>query len=187
MEEKEYKYITYLIGSMQIPGEGDRGETKREKVEEELLLRNVFAINPTTMETIRTGFGNIEMGEKFGGWVAGGCWDLFKQYMDLIWKGKKVIKDNNIILLPGDKHYIEMSDWITAIYNKGDEPCGTYGEACYAYFLNKSVYLITDVPKKELKRNFLGWILGSNGEVFRTKNEYFEFIDKKYKLKRREK
>lgn len=171
---------------MSITAEGDTGESKREKVEEELLLRNVFPINPTTMETIRTGMSTPELAEKLKGWIAGGTWDLFREYINLIWKGKKIIENNNVILYPGDKHYVEFSNFITAIYNRGDSPCGMYGEAFYAYLLNKPIYLITDVPKKDLALNFLGWIECSNGEVFPNKAQYLEFIDKKYNLKRRE-
>jgi hypothetical protein len=48
------------------------------------------------------------------------------------------------------------------------------------------VYLITEMPKKELPKSLLQCILVSGGEVFNTLNEYLGFIDLKYKLKRRE-
>lgn len=190
MTEKDFKYTSYLIGAMQITAEGDTGETKREKIEEELLLRDVFPINPATMETIRTGMGSKELGEKMRGWIASGNWELFKKYGDLIWKGKDEIKEIdgklNTVFLSGDCHYVEISDWITAIFNKGDSPCGTFFEAGYAYKLGKPIYLITDVPKKDLKMNFLVWVVGSGGEVFPNKTQYFNFIDEKYGLRRKE-
>ena len=47
---EQYKYITYLIGSMEICAEKDDGTEKREGVEKELLLRNVYPINPVKLE-----------------------------------------------------------------------------------------------------------------------------------------
>ena len=178
-----YKYVTYLIGAMEITAEGDSGETKREKIVEDLNNRKVFPIDPSRLEGIRTGMTSAQLSEKLTGWVASGHWESFDKYMDLIWKGKRVIEDGNITLLPGDIHYVEMSDWITAIFNKGDSPCGTYGEAFYAYKLGKPIYLITNCPKKDLAMNFIGWIDNSGGRIFSSRYQYLEFIDKKYSLK----
>jgi len=187
MIKTNYKYITYLIGAMAITAEGDSGETKREKIEEELLLRNVYPINPVTLEPRRTGMSASELANKLDGWRASGNWELFKEYGNLIWQGKDTVDEKgNLIYEPGDFHYVEISDWITAIYNKGDLLCGTHLEAGYAYKLGKPIYLISDVPKKDLSLNFLIWIVGSNGEVFRSKGEYLNFIDNKYNLKRKE-
>lgn len=183
-----FKYTTYLIGSMETTAEGDFGERKRERIVKSLLERKIFPVNPCTSELQRTGMDSTEMSEKLIGWVAAGHWDKFVEYTDLIWKGKKLVERDdkgrvNLLLYPGDIHYVEISDWITALYSKGDSPCGTFGEAFYAYLLNKPIYLITDCPKKELKKSFLGWVLASGGEVFDNNNQYLEYVDKKYELK----
>jgi len=184
----KYKYITYLIGAMEITAEGDCGGTKREKIAEELFARNVFAIDPTSMESIRTGMSTKELSDKLVGWMASGHWEEFDKYMNTIWRGKTIIEDidgrPNITLYPGDIHYVEVSDWITALYNRGDKPCGTFFEAGYAYKLNKPIYLITDCAKKELPKNFIGWVDNSGGAIFPNKTQYFNFIDGKYELKR---
>jgi len=176
-------YVTYLIGAMEITAEGDCGFNKREKLVTDLVNRDVFPIDPSTMESIRIGMSSEEFKSKLIGWVSSGHWEEFDKYMNIVWKGKSVIEDGNITLLPGDIHYVEMSDWITAIFNKGDHCCGTYFEAGYAYMLGKPIYLITNCPKKDLAVNFIGWIDNSGGQIFSSRANYLEFIDKKYNLK----
>jgi len=178
----KHRYITYLIGAMEITAEGDSGETKREELVVELNSRCVFPIDPSTMESERMGMSSSELAVKLHGWVASGHWEEFDNAMDLIWRGKKVIEHGNVTLMPGDIHYIEMSSWITAVFNKGDSPCGTYGEAFYAYILGKPIYLITDCPKKDLAKNFIGWIDNSGGKIFSSRHQYLEFIDDAYAL-----
>jgi len=177
------QYITYLIGAMEITAEGDSGETKREKLVEELTARGVFAIDPSRLEVIRTGMSSADLSNKLSGWISSGHWEEFDNYMNIIWKGKNVIEENNITLMPGDIHYVEMSHWVTAIFNRGDSCCGTYFEAGYAYMLGKPIYLITDCPKKDLAMNFIGWIDNSGGRIFSSRQQYYEFIDNKYNLK----
>ena len=184
---KYYKFITYLIGAMEKTAEKDGGGSKREEVEKELRYREVYPINPVSLESFKTEMTSEEVTEKLKGWIAGGCWDKYREYADLIWKGKDSINEKGSLKhIPGDFDYVFMSDWITCVYNKGDSPCGTYGEAFLAYYLNKPIYLITDVPKKELRHSFLQAIVGSGGEVFDSLTQYLEFIDKTYKLKRKD-
>lgn len=183
----DYDYISYIIGAMQITAEGDSGLIKREKICKELLLRNVLPINPVILEVFRIGMSTEELHKKMEGWIASGNWKLFKKYTDLLWLGETILdNNNNLIHTPGDFDYVEMSDFVTALYNKGDVPCGTFAEAGYAYKIGIPVYLITDVPKKRLRRSFLGFIVASGGEVFKNLGDYLNFVDKKYKLKRKE-
>ncbi len=183
---ESYKYKTYLIGAMQITAEGDNGEAKREKIVEEYLARGVFPIDPTASEELRTGLTNEELNKKMTGWIASGHWDLFKEYGDYIWKGRHTVnKKGELIYIPGDMHAVQVSNWITAIVNKNDSPCGTYGEAYDAYKLNIPIYLLTDIPKSQLKHSFLNFIVGSGGEVFHSKADLFRFIDDKYNLEKK--
>jgi len=182
---KDFRFSTYLIGAMQITAEGDNGEAKREKLEEEYLARKVYPINPCSSEELRTGMSSEEFGAKMKGWIASGHWDLFKVYSDYIWKGNnKIDKQGNLVYIPGDIHAVEISNWVTAIFNHHDEPCGMYFEAGLAYKLNIPIYLLTDVPKRELKHSFLNFIVGSGGEVFHTRHDLFHFLDAKYNLVR---
>ena len=184
---EKYKYKTYLIGSMEKCAEGDDGSEKRAGVEKELLLRDVYPINPVTLESKKTGMTTDEIKEKMIGWLASGNWDLFKARAKEIWQGKTVIDDKEgIVHIPGDIEYCLMSDWITFTFNKGDIPCGSYAECGIAMEHNKPIYLITDMPKKELPKSLLQMVLITEGEVFENKSQYLDFIDGKYKLKRKE-
>lgn len=185
--EDQFKYITYLIGSMEVCVEKDDGTEKREGVEKELLLRNIYPINPVKLEQSKTGMRTKEIKEKMIGWVASGNWDLFKERAKEIWKGKQYIDGKKeLVHIPGDIDYVLMSNWLTFILQKGDKPCGSYFEAGIALEHDIPIYLITDMPKKELPKSLLQGILVSGGEVFNSLGEYLTFIDQKYKLKRKE-
>jgi hypothetical protein len=186
MKEK-YKYTTYLIGSMEKCAEGDDGSEKRAGVEKELLLRDVYPINPVKLEAKKTSMTTDQIKEKMSGWLASGNWDLFKAKAKEIWQGKDYIDEKeSLIHIPGDIDYCIMSDWITFTLNKGDVPCGSYAECGIAMEHKKPIYLITDMPKKELPKSLLQMILITEGEVFENKSQYLDFVDKKYKLIRKD-
>jgi hypothetical protein len=122
--DSQFKFITYLIGSMEFCAEKDDGTEKRAGVEKELLLRNVYPINPVKLESSKTGMTTEEVKNKMCGWLASGNWELFKTRAIEIWKGKKFIDGKGeLVHLPGDIAYCTMSNWITFTYNKGDKPC----------------------------------------------------------------
>jgi hypothetical protein len=185
MKDK-YKYTTYLIGSMEKTAEKDDGSSKREVFEKEFLFRDVYPINPVKLESSKTGMTTDEVKEKMKGWVAGGSWDLFRKHAISIWKGVDKEENGQLIHIPGDIDYVLMSDFLTFSYNKGDMPCGSFGEAFIALEHNIPVYLITDINKGDLPKSLLQCIEASEGEVFNTINKFFEFVDEKYKLKRKE-
>jgi hypothetical protein len=184
--ENKYKYITYLIGSMEKTAEKDDGSSKREIFEKEFLLRDVYPINPVKLEASKTGMTTDEVKEKMKGWVAGGSWDLFRKHAISIWKGVDKEENGQLIHIPGDVDYCLMSDFLTFGFNKGDMPCGSFGEAFIAMEHNIPVYLITDINKGDLPKSLLQCIEASKGEVFNTINKFFEFVDEKYHLKRKE-
>jgi len=185
--EEQFKYVSYLIGSMEICAEKDDGTGKRTEPKKELLLRNVYPIDPVSLEASKTGMKTEEIKEKMIGWVSSGNWDLFKERAKEIWKGKRYIDGKNeLVHIPGDIAYVLMSDWLTFIYNKGDRPCGSFAECGISVEHGIPIYLITDMPKKDLPKSLLQIILVSEGEVFNTLPEYLRFIDEKYKLKRKE-
>lgn len=182
-----YKYVTYLIGAMEKPIEKDDGQSQRTEVENELLLRNIYPINPVRLEAMKTGMPTDAVKEKMNGWLASGNWDLFGAKAKEIWKGKYYIDpEKGIIHIPGDEDYCLISDWLTFTLHKGDICCGSYAECGIGMRYDKPLYLITDMPKKELPKSLLQMILNTNGEVFPTVGKYLEFIDQTYKLKRTE-
>lgn len=185
--KEEYKYVTYLIGSMEKTAQKDDGSEKREYYEKELYCRNVYPINPVKLEAQKTGMTTDEIKIKMKGWVESGNWDLFRTKAIEIWKGKDVLDtEGGLKHIMGDVDYVLVSDWITCIYQKGDSPVGTWFEVGIALEHNIPVYLITDINKVDLPKSLLQAITATNGEVFYNKTQYFNFIDEKYKLKRKE-
>jgi len=180
----EFKYITYLIGAMEKTAEGDSGESKRETLFNGLVKRNVFPIDPTRTEVMRTGMTSAVLKEKLDGWVASGNKDLIKKYSKYIWEGRNMVDENyNLIYIPGDFHSVKISDWITCVINENDHPVGTFGEAGIATDRKIPIFLITEMPKYKLPGSLKQWLSINDGEVFHSESEYFNFIDKKYKLK----
>ena len=185
--EESWSHITYLIGSMEFTAAKDDGQSMRTGVEKELLLRDVYPINPVRLESKKTGMTTDEVKEKMAGWLASGNWELFTARAEDIWLGKDYIdEEQGLLHIPGDVDYCIMADWLTFTYNKGDRPCGSFAECGIAMAFKKPIYLITDMPKKELPKSLLQMICVTKGEVFNTVNEYLIFIDKLYGLKRRE-
>jgi len=92
----------------------------------------------------------------------------------------------SLLDIPGDIDYVTMSDWITFVLNRGDQPCGSYLEAGIAMEHRIPVYLVTDYIKSELPKSLLQCIEVSGGEVFPNENKFFAFLDEKYGLIRKE-
>lgn len=180
----DFLYTTYLIGAMEETAEGDSGESKREIFFKGLVKRNVFPIDPTRTEVMRTGMTSKELKEKMKGWTASGNKDLRKKYAKYIWEGRNMVdEDFNLIYIPGDFHAVKISNWITAVINEGDKPCGTFGEAGIATDRETPIYIITELPKYKLPGSLVQWMDINDGEIFKTQTEYFRFIDNKYDLK----
>lgn len=182
-----YKYITYLIGSMEKPAEGDDGGSKREKLQKELLARKIYPINPVQLEKYKVDINTEKAKEQMNLWLAEKRVSEFKDFSRLIWKGKYLIdKKYGLIHIPGDIDYVTMSDWVTCVYNKGDRPAGTYGESFMSFEHDIPVYLITDVAEKddnkEIPKSFLQSVYGSEGYVFRDLGAYLNFIENKYQV-----
>jgi len=185
--EEDYEYITYLIGAMTITAEKDGGIAKREDLDKELKLRKVLGINPAILEKCKTGMEVNDAIDKIKGWVSGGKRDLLQETGKQIWKGTDGIGDRgNLLHICGDLDYVKMSNWITFVLHAKDRPCGSYFECGVAIENNIPIYLITDIPKKDLPQSLILGIESVEGEFFENQNQYFEFIDKKYGLKRKE-
>jgi len=182
-----YKYSSYLIGAMSITAEKDGGVASRVEVERELLMRNVFPINPAKLEAAKTGISAADAIEKIIGWVASGKRDLLHETGKSIWKGHNELNaEGNVIHIGGDLDYVKASDWLTFVLKTGDKPCGTYFEIGVAIDSNIPIYLITNIPKRDLPQSLILGIEAIGGEFFENLNQYLNFLDEKYKLKRKE-
>lgn len=180
-----YKYSSYLIGAMSITKEGDGGIASRAEVEKELLMRNVFPINPAKLEAAKTGISAADAIEKIIGWVASGKRELLQETGRQIWKGHNELSaEGNVIHIGGDLDYVHASDWLTFVLKVGDKPCGTYFEIGVAIDNNIPVYLITNIAKRDLPQSLILGIEAVGGEFFENLNQYLSFLDEKYKLKR---
>jgi len=119
-----YKYSTYLVGAMSITAEKDGGIAQREEVEKELLLRNVFPINPAKLEKAKSGMSAVDAIDKIKGWVSSGKRDLLHKVGKGIWKGYDTINEGgNVVHIGGDLDYVKVSNWLTFVLNEKDKPC----------------------------------------------------------------
>ena len=182
-----YKYSSYLIGAMSITAEKDGGIASRVEVEKELLMRNVFPINPAKLEAAKTGISAADAIEKIVGWVASGKRDLLHETGKQIWKGHNELNnEGNVVHIGGDLDYVKASDWLTFILKVGDKPCGTYFEIGVAIDHNIPIYLITNIAKRDLPQSLILGIEAVGGEFFENLNQYLIYIDEKHHLKRKE-
>lgn len=183
----EFRYITYLIGAMEKPVEGDGGGSKRKEIEKELLIRGVYPINPVTLEKSKTGMSVEKAKTQMDTWLKENDISRFKENSIKIWKGIDVLcKNGELKHIPGDLDYVKMSNFLTCMYSEGDKPCGTYGETFIAFDRNIPVYLITPVDTLKLPKSFLQAIYGGGGAVFKDIGHYLNFLENTYNLCRKE-
>lgn len=187
------KYKTYLIGSMEDPAKKDEGKGWRDRLEPELLLRGVYAFNPTREEIKKVGMPTDELMEKLSGWQLSGNWELFLEYMRRIWRGVsyfEIDKESGAtqdVRILGDVDYVEHSDFLIMNLEEGDKPGGTIAELVIAWYRGIPVYLITPIPKSKINKSILYFILDSGhgqGMIFKAQSELITFLDGKYNLKK---
>lgn len=183
----QYRFVSYIIGSMEKPAEGDGGEKKRTGIQAELLKRNVYPINPCEQEMAKIGMSTQRLKEKMALWEDEENWSEFGKYARLIWKGKDIVSDKgDLIHVPGDIDYCQMSDWLTFLLDVKDKPCGSIGEMFMGFEHDKPVYLITNIPIKKLPASLKQAVFGSGGYVFDSENAYLHFIEQRYDLQVKE-
>ena len=188
---------TYLIGAMEKTGTGDNGRGWRDRLRPQLEARidkngnPIYVFDPTIMEEERTGYDVKEFHEKLEDWISSGQRDKIREHMDMIWRGRTSIVQSTtgkaeLHHMLGDNDYVRNSNFIICLINEGDMPCGTYGEAHMAYERHIPIYLIQTMALGKYNKSFLGWVLGSGGEIFPNQKQLLEFLDKEYKLKKKE-
>jgi len=189
---------TYLIGAMEKTQDKDNGRGWRDRLRPELESRfdsnnnPVYVFDPTIMEEERTGYDVKEFHEKLEDWISSGKRDKIREAMDKIWRGKTSLKQTettkaDLHHMFGDVDYVRNSNFIICMINEGDSPCGTYFEAGYAYERNIPIYLIQTMALSKYNKSFLGWVLGSGGDIFPNQKQLLEYLDKRYNLKKMEK
>jgi len=185
---------TYLIGPMEEVAEGDGGRNWRKELREELAKRvdengnSVYIFDPTIEEQNKIGMESEIFHKKVKGWLASGHNDKVAEYGGLIWKGKTYLEKTDegkakLIHIMGDIDYVVNSNFLIARMNKGDAPCGTFGEACVALEHNIPIYVIQTMARTDYKGSFVQFVCASGGGFFNSQSELLTFLDEKYKLK----
>lgn len=185
--EEVYSYTTYLVGAMSKTAEGDGGISKREFLSKEFILRNILALNPATLEKAKSGYSAKEAIEKVIGWISSGKREKLQEVGRKIWKGEdRLDETGNLVHIGGDLDYTKKSDFIVFILDKNDSPCGSYFEVGVGIDHNIPIYLITPIPKKDLPQSLVLGIEAVGGEFFENEHQFLEWLDREYKLKRKE-
>lgn len=185
---------TYLIGPMEVTQAKDGGRGWRTYIREQLGKRidpngnPIYIFDPTLEEQNKTGMEAETLHKKIKGWLACGRNDQVGEYGGLIWKGKTYLERTEegqarLVHIMGDIDYVVNSNFLIARMEKGDDPCGTFGEAFGAVEHNIPIYVIQTMPRTDYKGSFSQWVYASGGAYFNNEAELLEFLDKKYKLK----
>ncbi len=185
-------FNTYLIGAMEAPAKKDGGVGWRQQLTPELNKRGIHCFDPTAEEISKVGMPTEEFMEKLTGWQKSGNWKLFISSMRKIWRGNsyvhidEITKNAQAIHIFGDTDYVEHSRFLIWNLDEGDKPGGTLIELAIAWYRGIPVYLITQVPKTQINKSILYFILDSGNEqgaIFKNQTELLEFLDEKYQLK----
>lgn len=183
----------YMIGPMEVVACGDGGRGWRDLLRKELDKRvdsngnHLYPFDPTVEEQNKIGMQPETFHKKVKGWLASGNNDKIAEYGGLIWKGKNYLEKTDdgkakLIKILGDIDYVVNSTFLIARMEKGDAPCGTFGEACIALEHNIPIYVIQTMARTEYAGSFVQFVYASGGEFFNNQNELLEFLDKKYNL-----
>jgi len=184
------KLKSYLIGAMETPGANDAGEGWRKQITPHLNSRGIYCFDPTKEETKKVGMPTRELMEKLKGWQLSGHWDKFTENMSKIWRGVSKMEEDPITHEPhmkhvmGDVDYVEHSDFLIFNLNEGDRLGGSIAELTIAWYRGITVYLMTEVPKHQINKSILFFVLDSGhgcGTIVRNQSEMLRFIDGRYK------
>jgi hypothetical protein len=184
----------YMIGPMESVVSGDAGRGWRELLRKEIDKRidsngnSLYPFDPTLEEQNKINMQPETFHKKVKGWLASGNNDKIKEFGGLIWKGKTYIEKTEdgkakLVKILGDIDYVVNSNFLIARMEKGDYPCGTFGEACIALEHNIPIYVIQTMARTEYAGSFVQFVYASGGDFFNNQSELLEFLDKKYNLK----
>lgn len=184
----------YMIGPMEVVAKGDGGRDWRNQLKDEIKKRidendnPLYAFDPCEEEQNKIGMESEIFHKKVKGWLASGNNDKVKEYSTLIWKGKTYLEMDGdgkarLVKILGDIDYVTNSDFLIARMEKGDSPCGTFGEAAIALEHNIPIYVIQTMSRTDYAGSFVHFVTASGGAFFNNQQELLDFLDKKYNLK----
>lgn len=186
----------YMIGAMSKTQDNDAGVGWRLEFQKELDKRvdnngnPIYVFNPCNEEQNKVGLNPVEYHKKVNGWIETGHNDLVAEGSNLIWSGKHIIylDENNkpfLKVIPGDDFYVENSNFLVLKIKPKDAPCGTYYEAGYSRKLKTPIYVLQTMKRSDYPESLVGWVFSSGGGFFPNQKQLFEFLDEKYKLKKK--
>jgi len=160
-EGEKMKYKTYVAGPMDDVSIHESRDW-RDMLKEELLKIEIEVLSPITK--YGKDYGKIRT--KFAMWRRSGNIDAVRQCVS-----------RNII--PVDLSLVEECDFVTLyIPAKGNEICGSYGEATHAFYLGKPVFIVTTRRLKPL--NIPKWVVGCSTKVFTNWGKYLKYIKRNW-------
>lgn len=182
----------YMVGPMEQTQAKDFGCGWRTKLKIELEKRfdkngnPIYIFDPTAEEQNKVGMETSVFHKKLKGWINSGNNTKVAEGIDLIWRGKTYLEKTNdkirLVKILGDNDYTINSSFLICRMEKGDIPCGTFGE-CYLAFINKiPIYVLQTMPREDYPVTFTGWTFGSGGNFFKSQSELLTFLDEKYNL-----
>ena len=184
----------YSIGPMESVSKGDSGRGWRHELRKEIEKRidsngnPIYMFDPTLEEQSKINMEPELFHKKVQGWLSSGNNDKIREFGSLIWKGKTYIEKTEegkakLVKIMGDIDYVLNSDFLVMRMEKGDSPCGTWGEACVALEHNIPIYVIQTMARIDYPGSFVQFVYASGGEFFNSQSDLLKFIDEKYKLK----
>jgi hypothetical protein len=183
----------YLIGPIEKVKAGDFGSGWREQLRSELDKRfdekgnPIYTFDPCVTEADKIGMSAKEFHIQLREWINENNKEKIAEGTNLIWRGKHAIENVGkrkvrLVTILGDCDYVLNSNFLIARMEKGDVPCGTFGEA-YEGFKNKiPIYVLQTMSITDYPITFIGWVYASGGDFFETQEKLLKYIDKTYKL-----
>jgi hypothetical protein len=183
----------YLIGPIEKVKAGDFGAGWREALRKELDKRldekgnPMYVFDPCVSEADKIGMSAKEFHVQLRKWIDENNKEKIAEGTNLIWKGKHVIEKYGrnkirLVTILGDCDYVLNSNFLIARMEKGDVPCGTFGEAYEGYKHKIPIYVLQTMPIADYPVTFIGWVYGSGGDFFETQEKLLKYVDKTYKL-----
>lgn len=174
-KNKKKRLSTYLAGPMDDVSIGE-SRNWREMLTKKLPKIGISILDP--IAKYGDDYGNIR--KKFGNWQKYGNLDAIRNKV-------------SVEIIPPDMKMVEDCTFITLyIPAEGGEICGSYGEMTVGWYLGnfhkcpkckykypkKPIYIITRRRLKPL--NLPKWAVGCSTLIFKTWDNYLDFIKEKY-------
>lgn len=183
---------SYLIGPIEKVKAGDFGKGWRQSLRLELDKRvdekgnPIYTFDPCVTEAEKVGMSAKDFHIQLREWIKENNKAKIAEGTNLIWKGKHAIEKSGrkirLVTILGDCDYVLNSNFLIARMEKGDVPCGTFGEAYEGFKHKIPIYVLKTMDISDYPVTFIGWVYASGGDFFESQEELLSFLDEKYNL-----